>query len=155
MRFSFNRFNEGKSQKDIRNLTASLNNINLLNSTSRNFLPVGSYNNVEGPDGVTFPNLNSVKLAKAGTYLHTVTIYMYTEVPGIVAIDLVNSNSIAYNSAAFAVQNSSSTNTSPIILQSVLVHSVNDIVKIRFGGSSTGDLGITPSIWSIHWSIKS
>ena len=136
---------------------SSINNINipLVNSTTREFLPVGSYNNVNGPDGVTFPDLNSVQTATAGIYLHTITIYMSSDVAGIIAVDLVDSTNTAYNSAAFAIQNSSPASNAPIIMQAVLEHEPGDIIKIRFGGASPGDLGIVPSIWSIHWSMKS
>jgi hypothetical protein len=127
----------------------------IVNSASRVFLPLGTYNNTQASDDTTFPDLNSIQIAKSGTYLHTITIYMSSDVSGVIAVDLVNAMNMVYNLSAFAIKNTSTTNTAPVILQAMIAHNSNDLIKLRFGGASFGNLGIVANIWSIQWSIKS
>lgn len=135
----------------------SVNNINIpiINAATKVFLPIGAFNNTQGPPDVTFPDNNSIQIAKAGTYLHNITIYMFSDVPGILGVDLVDGSNTQYSNAAFIIKDSAPSTTEPTILTASIDHTAGQIVKLRFGGASAGDLGITPSIWSIQWSVKS
>jgi hypothetical protein len=134
----------------------SANNINIpiMNAATKVFLPIGSYNNVQGPTGVTFPDNNSVMFSIAGLYTHTIAIYMLSDVHGLLGIDIVDGTNTQYSSAAFSIKDVAPSSAEPILLTAVLNHTPGQIAKIRLGGASPGDLGIIPSIWSVSWSIK-
>jgi len=133
-----------------------VNNIDIpiINAATKVFLPIGSFNNTQGPTGVLFPDDNSVQFATDGIYTHTITIYMLSDVSGILGIDIVDETNAQYSSAAFSIKDSASTSAEPMLMTAVLTHTEGQIAKIRFGGASPGDVGIIPSIWSITWSIK-
>lgn len=133
------------------------NNINIPipDAADRGFLPVNAFNNTQGTPMVEFPDNNSMKFLGSGRFLHTITIYMATDVNGIVALDLVKDDNTAYSDAVFVVKDSTPSSNSPLVLNAVIDHDTDDIIKLRFGGASPGNLGIVPTIWAIFWSVKS
>ena len=129
-------------------------NIIIPNSTNKVTLNANTFNSTYASNGATFPNKNSILFNNSGNYLHTVTIYGYSDKNGIIAMDIINDTNASYSPSAFALKNISSASTDPLILTTLIYHTAGQTARLRFGGASDDDSGLEYSTWSIAWSIK-
>jgi hypothetical protein len=105
-------------------------------------------NNISQSDTVNF------KINKSGNFKYDINIYAFSNVNGIISMDLINEFNVGYSSKLLTVDNISPS-TRVISLMGVLDHAANDIVKIRIGGTTTTSAQITINISRIEIVITS
>lgn len=142
--------------------TASTNNgfPIVVNSTTKAFLPVSAFNTQQTLLGdASFPNNNSLTLARAGTYTHTIHVYGRSAPAetGIFAIDLVKDTTAtpaSHGPNLLATQTITNSTSSALIINAVITSTAGENFHIRFGGGliPTG-ANLNVSIMSIIWTI--